>query len=101
MFSQKIVNRLELVILVREILGLYPDLFERFKRFIGFTEEDELGMCLDSSFSLSTEISDFSERRGSGLDFDEKDQKWSLSDIDFSACKRYGPSYRALPKNVD
>jgi paired amphipathic helix protein Sin3a len=27
-------------------------------------------------------------------------QHWSLADIDFSACKRYGPSYRALPKNV-
>jgi len=53
MFSQKIVNRLELVILVREILGLYPDLFERFKGFIGFTEEDELGTRLGSCFSLS------------------------------------------------
>ncbi len=28
---------------MRDVLGASPELFERFKKFIGFTEEDELG----------------------------------------------------------
>eukprot|EP00005_Dracoamoeba_jomungandri_P004864 CAMPEP_0174252262 /NCGR_PEP_ID=MMETSP0439-20130205/1801_1 /TAXON_ID=0 /ORGANISM="Stereomyxa ramosa, Strain Chinc5" /LENGTH=1190 /DNA_ID=CAMNT_0015332775 /DNA_START=101 /DNA_END=3673 /DNA_ORIENTATION=+ len=77
LFSMKVVTRVELIRIVKDVLGSFPDLMERFKRFIGYSDEDELA----------------------GKDSDsESAEQWSMSDIDFSACQRCGPSYRALPK---
>jgi hypothetical protein len=59
----------------------YPDLFDWFKHFIGF---DEQAMeQLEKKEAMAME---------------DNRQPWS--EIDFSTCKRYGPSYRALPANV-
>ncbi|ELR12555.1 paired amphipathic helix protein sin3, putative [Acanthamoeba castellanii str. Neff] len=81
LFSNKIITRVELAVVVRDVFAGEPELFERFKKFIGFTSDDELELpAVDSEEEMPS-------------------QHWSLADIDFSACKRYGPSYRALPKN--
>jgi paired amphipathic helix protein Sin3a len=90
LFSQKIITRLELVVLVRDILGQYPDLFDRFKKFIGFADEEEL------------ELPDKKDSGPEGDDKEMKDaEKWApASDADIPISKRIGPSYRALPRSV-
>lgn len=83
LFSQGIITRIELIVLVKDTIGKHKDLFDWFKNFIGFDE--------------------------SQLEFLEKEREekekpvpgaTSHAEIDFKTCKRYGPSYRALPKNV-
>ena len=59
----------------------YPDLFDWFKHFIGFDE-------------ASMELLEKKE----AMALEDNRQPWS--EIDYSTCKRYGPSYRALPANV-
>eukprot|EP01090_Pellita_catalonica_P004226 TRINITY_DN14064_c0_g1_i1.p1 TRINITY_DN14064_c0_g1~~TRINITY_DN14064_c0_g1_i1.p1 ORF type:complete len:976 (+),score=212.24 TRINITY_DN14064_c0_g1_i1:59-2986(+) len=81
LFSKKIITRLELVILVTDILAPYPEMFERFKILIGFSEEDEIEMQASESDSSSEE---------------EEQGRWS--DLDFSTLQCYGPSYRIIPK---
>lgn len=81
LFSNKIITKIELAVIVRDVFTGHPELFERFKKLIGFTAEDELELpAVDSEEEMPS-------------------QHWSLADIDISTCKRYGPSYRALPKN--
>lgn len=43
LFSQEIINRAELVLLVKDLLSRYPELFDWFKQFIGF-DDHSLGM---------------------------------------------------------
>jgi len=83
MFSQGIVSKVELVLLVKDLLSRYTDLFEWFKQFIGFTEQQSLEML------------ERSEERQASPDLM---QSRTPQEIDFKTCKRYGPSYRALPK---
>lgn len=77
-YSQGILTRLELAILARELLGRHRDMFEWFQEFIGF--DDSTLEALERSQE------------------DKKAQK-TQADIDFKQMKRYGPSYRALPKD--
>jgi len=72
LFSQEIITRHELVSLMHGFLGGFPDLFEMFKKFIGYKEPPS-----DRIAAIE-----------------------KLPTIDFSKCKRYGTSYRALPKSV-
>jgi len=70
MFSQEIINKQELVQLVQNFLGKTPELFDWFKRFVGYKEPAS----------------------------DKIPQLEKIPVVDYSKCKRYGPSYRALPK---
>eukprot|EP01102_Stenamoeba_stenopodia_P018355 TRINITY_DN6714_c0_g1_i2.p1 TRINITY_DN6714_c0_g1~~TRINITY_DN6714_c0_g1_i2.p1 ORF type:complete len:975 (+),score=235.58 TRINITY_DN6714_c0_g1_i2:41-2965(+) len=76
LYSLEIFTKLDLVLMVRDLFGRrFPGLFEQFKQFIHFNEP-----LADLPKQLPTPPSHWME-------------------IDFSTCKRYGPSYRALPKN--
>ena len=66
---------------ILNVIHRYPDLFDWFKHFIGFDE-------------ASMELLEKKE----AMALEDNRQPWS--EIDFTTCKRYGPSYRALPANV-
>lgn len=83
LFSQNIITKLELVLLIKDLLAKHRDLFDYFKQFIGFDEA-----------SMGT-LTEYLERQD-----DKPREMTSHAEIDFKTCKRYGPSYRALPKNV-
>jgi paired amphipathic helix protein Sin3a len=78
LYNQEIISRMELALLVKDLLGKYADLFDKFKAMLGVTE-------------IEQDISD-AERK-----LPKPSSAWS--EIDFTTCKRLGPSYRALPKN--
>eukprot|EP01116_Phalansterium_solitarium_P019014 TRINITY_DN5195_c0_g1_i1.p1 TRINITY_DN5195_c0_g1~~TRINITY_DN5195_c0_g1_i1.p1 ORF type:complete len:1266 (+),score=480.31 TRINITY_DN5195_c0_g1_i1:73-3870(+) len=77
MFSNNVISRLELVLLVKDILSRHRDLFDWFKQFIGFDDP-------------SIEFIDKQDDRPAGTR--------GMADFDLKNCKRYGPSYRAVPK---
>lgn len=85
LYNQEVVSKSELVHLVTPFLGKFPDLFKWFKDFIGFKDfspivESQLGVNQTSCNNSPPKICPPEE-------------------IDYSTCKRYGASYRALPKN--
>lgn len=80
LFSHGIISRLELVLLVKDVLGKHQDLFDWFKNFIGF-DDPSIVEYLEKSDDKSAPRSQ------------------STDSIDFKSCKRCGPSYRAMPKN--
>jgi paired amphipathic helix protein Sin3a len=84
LFSQGIITRIELVLLVKDLIGKYKDLYDWFKNFIGFD---------DSQLEFLEKEREEKEKPLPGAT--------SHAEIDFKTCKRYGPSYRALPKNVN
>lgn len=79
LFSYGIISRLELVLLVKDLLQKHVDLFDWFKQFIGFDDPS---------------IAEFLERN------DEKSTKPMSELIDFKNCRQLGPSYRAYPKTA-
>lgn len=83
LYNQEIVSRSELVHLVTPFLGKFPELFKWFKDFIGYKD---LGGQMEPIPNKVVQ-----QERISGD---------PSMEIDYSSCKRYGASYRALPKNV-
>lgn len=81
LFNQEVISRTELVQLVQPFLGKFPELFKWFKDFLGYKE----GGMVESIPSSATH----KERITGDL----------AMEIDYSSCKRYGASYRALPKS--
>ena len=80
LYTQEILNKQDLVHLVSGFLGKVPDLLEWFKRFIGYKDPmAELAAMREMQTAASAAVEE-------------------LPEIDFRACKRYGPSYRALPQ---
>ncbi|ESO95141.1 hypothetical protein LOTGIDRAFT_232221 [Lottia gigantea] len=82
LFNQEVISRSELVQLVHTFLGKYPELFKWFKDFLGYKES---GGTTESIPQTAT-----TKERISGE---------LAMEIDFATCKRYGASYRALPKS--
>ncbi|XP_013418836.1 paired amphipathic helix protein Sin3a isoform X2 [Lingula anatina] len=80
LFNQEVISRTELVQLVQPFLGKFPELFKWFKDFLGYKEG---GMIEPVPSSASHK-----ERITGDL----------AMEIDYASCKRYGASYRALPK---
>ncbi|KAL3886413.1 hypothetical protein ACJMK2_026411 [Sinanodonta woodiana] len=80
LFNQEVISRTELVQLVQNFLGKFPELFKWFKDFLGYRES---GGTIEPIPSGATN----KERVGSDL----------AMEIDYATCKRYGASYRALP----
>lgn len=104
LFNEEVVSKSELVQLVTPFLGKYPELFRRFKDFIGACEgnvsapgvhglvsglgSSGLGNSLGGLESISNNVA--RQDRPSGD---------HALEIDYSTCKRLGASYCALPKN--
>lgn len=85
LFNQEVIARSELVQLVQPFLAKFPELFRWFKDFLGYKEQGGMVESLP----------------GGAL---KKDR--NLSDLgpespDYSSCKRYGVSYRAVPKSYN
>ncbi|XP_064645253.1 paired amphipathic helix protein Sin3a-like isoform X2 [Lineus longissimus] len=81
LFNQEVVSRAELVQLVQPFLSKYPDLFKWFKDFLGYKE-----------------MSGMIEALPQGATGKERISGDLAMEIDYASCKRYGASYRALPK---
>uniref|UniRef100_A0A4W3H532 Paired amphipathic helix protein Sin3b n=1 Tax=Callorhinchus milii TaxID=7868 RepID=A0A4W3H532_CALMI len=75
LFNQEVVSGSELLQLVTPFLGKFPELFARFKSFLGQRE-----------LSLTQPVQ--RDRPVDGI----------AREIDYASCKRLGSSYRALPK---
>ncbi|XP_069783910.1 paired amphipathic helix protein Sin3b isoform X3 [Narcine bancroftii] len=75
LFNQEVVSGSELLQLVTPFLGKFPELFARFKSFLGQKE-----------LSLTQPLQ--RDRPVDGI----------AREIDYASCKRLGSSYRALPK---
>jgi paired amphipathic helix protein Sin3a len=89
-----VISRLELVLLVKDVLAKHKDLFDWFKNFIGF---DDPSIGIFSSFPNPPNPNpnpDFLDKNGDISSFTLGHHEV----IDFKNCKQYGPSYRALPK---
>ncbi|XP_053386924.1 LOW QUALITY PROTEIN: paired amphipathic helix protein Sin3a-like [Mercenaria mercenaria] len=82
LFNQEVISRSELVQLVQTFLGKFPELFKWFKDFLGYKES---GGTVESVPQSST-----GKERISGE---------LAMEIDYATCKKYGASYRALPKS--
>ncbi|XP_014680684.1 PREDICTED: paired amphipathic helix protein Sin3a-like isoform X2 [Priapulus caudatus] len=84
LFNQEVVSRVELVQLVTPFLGKFPELFKWFKDFLGYKES---GSLVDT-ISMGTANKERERPIGE-----------LAMEIDYASCKRYGASYRALPKS--
>eukprot|EP01135_Chromosphaera_perkinsii_P004375 Nk52_evm26s279 gene=Nk52_evmTU26s279 len=75
LYTVEVLNRTELVSLVQGFLSKHQDLITQFKQFVGYKEPTDLAP------KTSVMVKD----------------QWQ--EIDYTACKRHGCSYRCLPKN--
>jgi paired amphipathic helix protein Sin3a len=94
-YNHEIVSRVELVHLVTPFLGRFPELLKSFKDFLGHKE----GMNATASNNL---IDGLTGHRIVGNMRDRGADRMTTEtgmEIDYATCKRYGASYRALPKN--
>jgi len=82
LFNQEVVSRSELVSLMTNFLGKFPDLFTWFKAFLGYKENQPLDP-----------ISGFKDRGTGG--------ELAHLELDYASCKRSGASYRALPQSYN
>lgn len=79
LFNQEVISRSELVQLASNFLGKYPELFQWFKEFLGYKDSSPMETVTNVKERTSGELHHL--------------------EIDYSSCKRYGTSYRALPKS--
>lgn len=104
LYNHEILSRSELIQLVTPFLGKFPELLKWFKDFLGYKEGASGTSNCNSSFGglnnqiplegLSHRVAAIRERERDRMNSDVG------MEIDYSACKRYGASYRAVPKNV-
>lgn len=82
LFNQEVISRSELVQLVQTFLIKYPELYKWFKDFLGYKESggttESIPMGATGKERVSGELA---------------------MEIDYATCKKYGTSYRALPKS--
>lgn len=102
LFNEEVVSKSELVQLVTPFLGKYPELFRRFKDFIGACEGNV------SAPGVHGLVSGLGGGLGNSLGVESIPNNVARQDrpagdhaleIDYSTCKRLGASYCALPKN--
>lgn len=80
LFNQEVISRTELVQLIQPFLGKFADLFRWFKDFLGYKESGVVDPIPQSATTKERVSGDLA------------------MEIDYASCKRYGASYRALPK---
>lgn len=96
LYNHEIVSRAELVVLVNNFIGRFPDLMKWFKEFLGFRDGSasiNQPLSIDGYDNMSTQPAQNRQR--------ERDRISSEAgmEIDYSSCKRHGASYRGLPKS--
>lgn len=94
LYNHEIVSRTELIGLVNNFIGRFPDLMKWFKEFLGFRD----GI---SAMNQSITIDGFDTTQPAQNRQRERDRIASEAgmEIDYSSCKRHGASYRGLPKS--
>jgi paired amphipathic helix protein Sin3a len=87
LFNEEIVTRNELIGLANGYLGRYPELFHQFKSFLGYKDSTSPEPVTPSTTPTP-------------LPVPPKERVNELkNELDFNNLKRYGASYRALPKS--
>jgi len=100
MYNHEVVNRLELVHLVTPFLGKYPELLKWFKDFLGHKEGAGVMSGVQGGNNGNNLLEGLAHRVGPRLgDRETRMTTETGMEIDYATCKRYGASYRALPKN--
>lgn len=92
LFNQEIVSRSELVQLVTPFLGKFPELFRWFKDFVGVSKGSTPGSGSNNNGSNVESVH-------SNVSRPDRPTGDLAMEIDYTACKRLGASYCALPKN--
>ncbi|KAK7474631.1 hypothetical protein BaRGS_00034110 [Batillaria attramentaria] len=80
LFNTEVIARSDLITMVHPFLAKFPDLFKWFKDFLGYKESGNTTEALPQGAAKERSIRDEDN-----------------VEIDFSTCRKYGASYRALP----
>lgn len=114
LYNHEILSRSELLSMVSGFLGKYPELLRWFKDFIGYKSNNSNNASSNSNNEVNTTLnatSSSSAAQSSNVLYDalpsrvvgirdrERINSEVAMEIDYASCKRYGASYRALPKN--
>ncbi|XP_076284809.1 SIN3 transcription regulator family member A isoform X4 [Lasioglossum baleicum] len=95
LFNQEIVSKSELVQLVTPFLGRFPELLRWFKDFLGHLPESSTTATTNASSNMNVEALPNNVVRS----HQDRPQGDLAMEIDYTACKRLGASYCALPKS--
>ena len=112
LYNHEILSKSELLSMMTNFLGKHPELLKWFKDFLGHKSSDSSN-CLtgnqygsqynhsSSGSNVNNSFFDGLSNRVVGIRDRERDRMNSEvgMEIDYNSCKRYGASYRALPKN--
>lgn len=95
LFNQEIVSKSELIQLVSPFLGRFPELLRWFKDFLGYLSDSSSTTVTNAGNAIGVETFPNSIVRS----HQERPQGDLAIEIDYTACKRLGASYCALPKS--
>ncbi|TGZ43780.1 Paired amphipathic helix protein Sin3a, partial [Temnothorax longispinosus] len=95
LFNQEIVSKSELIQLVTPFLGRFPELLHWFKDFLGYLSDSSSTTVTNAGNAVGVETFPNSIVRS----HQERPQGDLAIEIDYTACKRLGASYCALPKS--
>ncbi|XP_071557175.1 paired amphipathic helix protein Sin3a isoform X1 [Temnothorax nylanderi] len=95
LFNQEIVSKSELIQLVTPFLGRFPELLHWFKDFLGYLSDSSSTTVTNAANAIGVETFPNSIVRS----HQERPQGDLAIEIDYTACKRLGASYCALPKS--
>ena len=103
LYNNEILSRSELLNLASGFLGKHPELLRWFKDFIGLKNNisNEVGSPASSSVTAvqSNVLYEPLPSRVVAIRDRERINSDVAMEVDYASCKRYGASYRALPKN--
>ena len=105
LYNNDVIKVKELLLFAQDVMSEYPHLFAQFKKMLKI--KDAPMMKTRSSDTKDSGRENITGKRVSSFQppfaLDEEAEPIVPSqpfiEIDFMTCKRYGPSYRALPKN--
>ncbi|KAI4502495.1 hypothetical protein M0802_002407 [Mischocyttarus mexicanus] len=95
LFNQEIVSKSELIQLITPFLGRFPELLRWFKDFLGHLSDSSNTSTNNTGSGVGVEALPNNVARG----HQERPQGDLAMEIDYTACKRLGASYCALPKS--
>jgi histone deacetylase complex regulatory component SIN3 len=95
LFCDDIFTRSELVLLVRDLLGRYPDLFDEFKAILNYKESVEDDRLRERMLQMGA-LDGKGSRGGEG----GQGGSGGAGEVDWNLSKRLGPSYRSLPRGA-
>lgn len=97
MYNHELVSRHELVMLVTPFLAKFPELLKWLKDFLGCKGDGMYANAINNNNPMMEGL----PQRVVGIRERERERISSEvgMEIDYATCKRYGASYRALPKN--